>query len=322
MPCLDASHQATKASSFTPAGVLRRRRRPSVALHGRDNADLAFPPPLGIAKCCQPRGSIRLNLQQAFTCGQLRGRSGGSSGADRERSSHGGPSHRRLGPAAAAEPGPCPLGAWGSGAAGLGAVPTIAGFRWHPMAAAMQPGACVGSTRRRLSRPPPPLKPSPACLGCCAAGGCVPARAARHPAGGAVLAEAAQPDSTGGCDGRDAGGEPPAGARGAQPPQADAGGGFSLLLPSVQLLGCRGLSRRATAPSIESADSRSGDRQPGVACCSQHANFTPAPCSPGASAVQALQTFELRPTYEDVFQVETATVEEYLQQVGAASWDE
>ncbi|KAL4859943.1 Nuclear pore complex protein NUP93A [Chlorella vulgaris] len=30
---------------------------------------------------------------------------------------------------------------------------------------------------------------------------------------------------------------------------------------------------------------------------------------------QALQTFELRPTYEDVFQVETATVEEYLQQV-------
>lgn len=31
----------------------------------------------------------------------------------------------------------------------------------------------------------------------------------------------------------------------------------------------------------------------------------------------ALQTFELRPTYEDVFQVETATVEEYLQQVGA-----
>jgi nuclear pore complex protein Nup93 len=33
---------------------------------------------------------------------------------------------------------------------------------------------------------------------------------------------------------------------------------------------------------------------------------------------QALQTFELRPTYEDVFTVETATVEEYLQQVGAA----
>ena len=32
---------------------------------------------------------------------------------------------------------------------------------------------------------------------------------------------------------------------------------------------------------------------------------------------RALQTFELRPTYEDVFQVETATVEEYLQQVGA-----
>lgn len=31
---------------------------------------------------------------------------------------------------------------------------------------------------------------------------------------------------------------------------------------------------------------------------------------------QALQTFELKPTYEDVFQVETATVEEYLQQVG------
>lgn len=31
---------------------------------------------------------------------------------------------------------------------------------------------------------------------------------------------------------------------------------------------------------------------------------------------QALQTFELRPTYEDVFTVETATVEEYLQQVG------
>ncbi|KAL4437959.1 hypothetical protein ABPG77_004180 [Micractinium sp. CCAP 211/92] len=30
---------------------------------------------------------------------------------------------------------------------------------------------------------------------------------------------------------------------------------------------------------------------------------------------QALQTFELRPTYEDVFAVETATVEEYLQQV-------
>lgn len=30
---------------------------------------------------------------------------------------------------------------------------------------------------------------------------------------------------------------------------------------------------------------------------------------------QALQTFELRPTYEDVFTVETATVEEYLQQV-------
>lgn len=34
---------------------------------------------------------------------------------------------------------------------------------------------------------------------------------------------------------------------------------------------------------------------------------------------QALQTFELRPTYEDVFQVETATVDEYLQQVGAES---
>ncbi|PSC75508.1 nuclear pore complex NUP93A-like [Micractinium conductrix] len=30
---------------------------------------------------------------------------------------------------------------------------------------------------------------------------------------------------------------------------------------------------------------------------------------------QALQTFELRPTYEDVFAVETATVDEYLQQV-------
>lgn len=30
---------------------------------------------------------------------------------------------------------------------------------------------------------------------------------------------------------------------------------------------------------------------------------------------QALQTFELRPTFEDVFAVETATVEEYLQQV-------
>ena len=30
---------------------------------------------------------------------------------------------------------------------------------------------------------------------------------------------------------------------------------------------------------------------------------------------QALQTFELRPTYEDVFRVETASVDEYLQQV-------
>jgi hypothetical protein len=34
---------------------------------------------------------------------------------------------------------------------------------------------------------------------------------------------------------------------------------------------------------------------------------------------QALQTFELRPTYEDVFTVETATVDEYLQQVGAVA---
>lgn len=33
--------------------------------------------------------------------------------------------------------------------------------------------------------------------------------------------------------------------------------------------------------------------------------------------LQALQTFELRPTYEDVFAVETATVDEYLQQVGS-----
>lgn len=30
---------------------------------------------------------------------------------------------------------------------------------------------------------------------------------------------------------------------------------------------------------------------------------------------RALQTFELRPTYEDVFQVEGSSVEEYLQQV-------
>ena len=30
---------------------------------------------------------------------------------------------------------------------------------------------------------------------------------------------------------------------------------------------------------------------------------------------QALQTFDLTPAYEDVFQVETGTVEEYLQQV-------
>lgn len=30
---------------------------------------------------------------------------------------------------------------------------------------------------------------------------------------------------------------------------------------------------------------------------------------------QALQSLQLRPTYEDVFQVETSTVEEYLQQV-------
>jgi nuclear pore complex protein Nup93 len=31
---------------------------------------------------------------------------------------------------------------------------------------------------------------------------------------------------------------------------------------------------------------------------------------------QALQTFELRPSYEDVFAVETANVDDYLQQVG------
>lgn len=40
------------------------------------------------------------------------------------------------------------------------------------------------------------------------------------------------------------------------------------------------------------------------------------PPPPLPRCLQALQTFELRPTYEDVFQVETATVEEYLQQVG------
>ena len=48
------------------------------------------------------------------------------------------------------------------------------------------------------------------------------------------------------------------------------------------------------------------------------ASFVQPRLAPAARApvLQALQTFELRPTYEDVFQVETATVEEYLQQVG------
>lgn len=36
---------------------------------------------------------------------------------------------------------------------------------------------------------------------------------------------------------------------------------------------------------------------------------------------QALHTFELRPTYEDVFQVEAASVEDYLQQVGRGVWN-
>ena len=61
-------------------------------------------------------------------------------------------------------------------------------------------------------------------------------------------------------------------------------------------------------------------RAPCLLTCSQPAPSTvcwpppPLPC-----CLQALQTFELRPTYEDVFQVETATVEEYLQQVGRSS---
>ena len=39
-----------------------------------------------------------------------------------------------------------------------------------------------------------------------------------------------------------------------------------------------------------------------------------SPCG-GGRLSRALQTFELRPTYEDVFQVEGSSVEEYLQQV-------
>ncbi len=42
---------------------------------------------------------------------------------------------------------------------------------------------------------------------------------------------------------------------------------------------------------------------------------------PACRLNQALQTLQLRPTYEDVFQVETSTVDEYLQQVGHAVFD-
>ncbi len=64
-----------------------------------------------------------------------------------KRSSHGGPSHSGLGPAAAAEPGPCPLGA-------RGASPGAGGLSEHPHCA--DGGRCSPLQAPYRARPHPP----------------------------------------------------------------------------------------------------------------------------------------------------------------------